>query len=271
MEKALYYYHATGGAFTPSAYKLTDLWGFTSRFADDGYSPSYAYDRERTDGFLPLPKEEYIAAFREQAQSLPYELITDGGKYYALKRGAAATVNGVSYNFEVDLSAIAKGYACDVAESLIEESGIKGAYISLGGSSMYLSAKDGKEWSLGVVDPTSDFRVSFARVAVKDKFVATSGTYENSYITDGKVYHHIIDASVGAPAETDLASVTLIGNSGAETDALATALVIYGRERALEYLKNSNMNFVLVTNDNKVYTDLENFTLLNEAFTVEKL
>ena len=114
----------------------------------------------------------------------------------------------------------------------------------------------------------SFFRKEFARVKVRNKFVSTSGIYENNYTVDGRFCHHIIDPESGEPSESDLASVTLIGDFGAETDALATALLIKGSAYALGFLSSRSINYVLVTVDDRVFTDVDGFTLLNDGFTV---
>ena len=46
--------------------------------------------------------------------------------------------------------------------------------------------------------------------------------------------HHLIDPATGYPAESDLASVTVVGTCGARCDALSTALFVMGSDRALD-------------------------------------
>jgi thiamine biosynthesis lipoprotein len=69
--------------------------------------------------------------------------------------------------------------------------------------------------------------------------VVTSGDYQRYFIgTDGKRYHHIIDPADGYPAESGLASVTVVAESSVEADALSTLLFIAGMGRGLEILKS---------------------------------
>ena len=268
MSLSLSYYKETDGAFDPSVYPLTDLWGFSARHSCVNGAEKCAYDRPRNeDGSFPLPEEKYISAFKTLV-GYSYTLSNADGVYSAIKTGAPVTVDGQTYLPKIDLSGMAKGYAADLAAAIINDAGVKGTYISFGGSSLYLADDNGDDWTLGIVDPNSFFRKEFARVKVRNKFVSTSGIYENNYTVDGRFCHHIIDPESGEPSESDLASVTLIGDFGAETDALATALLIKGSAYALGFLSSRSINYVLVTVDDRVFTDVDGFTLLNDGFTV---
>jgi|GEM_PF-1936311 len=272
------YYIETGGAFDPTVYRLTDLWGFTARHKTKDYKPLYAYDRQREGDYsFALPDEKFVQAFLSlvdfAAVEFKSQAVGDETVYYLSYDGEDVTVDGVAYNMQIDLSAIAKGYAADEAQKLINQSGISGIYISFGGSSLYLADNEGRSWGLGVVNPIDNsFRRSFARIEVKNKFVATSGTYENSYIYGGATYHHIIDSATGRPSESNILSVTLISGEeggGAATDSLATALLVAGRDAAINYLKRVGAyNYILVTKDAYVYTDVKDITLLSDDFTL---
>ncbi|MBP5177559.1 MAG: FAD:protein FMN transferase [Clostridia bacterium] len=263
------YYDMTEGAFDPAIYPLSDLWGFTKRFSD-GYRPSTPYDRQKDQGGgYPLPDPQYISAFRYLADFSSMRLITVDGVTEAYSELASVTVGDRDYQMKLDFSGVAKGYAADKVKKIIDEAGVSGVYVSFGGSSLYLTDKAGDDWWLGIVKPEkTTYRGTFAKIHVRDKFVATSGTYENAYATDGETYHHIIDGATGAPAKTDLVSVTLIGDSGAETDALATALVIFGKQKALDFLKDGKFGFVLVDEDKNVFTSERSLTLLSDGYTV---
>ena len=275
LSAAKRYYDMTCGAFDPAVCRLTDLWGFSARHAAKTYEKIYAYDRDKNeDGSFDLPGERYIAAFKALT-GFDYDVYAseDGSGYVASYAGEDVAVDGVSYNSWIDLAGIAKGYAADEAKKIIDDAGVKGAYISFGGSSLYLSDKAGESWTLGIVDPVkSAYRGTFAKIEVKNKFVATSGTYENRYVVGGKTYHHIIDPATGRPSESGLISVTLVGGSGTETDALATAMIIMGKERALDFLSGKNAEsvegYILVTDDKKVYTNIDSFILRDDSFEV---
>ena len=65
---------------------------------------------------------------------------------------------------------------------------------------------------------------------VSDASVATSGDYRNYFDHDGQHYSHTIDARTGRPVDHDLAAVTVVDESAAFADAMATALLVLGPE-----------------------------------------
>ena len=72
-------------------------------------------------------------------------------------------------------------------------------------------------------------------IQVRDRAVVTSGDYERFFEEDGKRYHHIFDPQSGFPAKR-CQSVTIIADSVALGDALATAVVVLGPEAGLQLL-----------------------------------
>ena len=63
--------------------------------------------------------------------------------------------------------------------------------------------------------------------------MATSGNYRRFYIKDGKRYAHTIDPHTGYPVQHSLLSATVIAGDGLTADALATAFMVMGVEKAL--------------------------------------
>ncbi|QAT51289.1 FAD:protein FMN transferase [Caproiciproducens sp. NJN-50] len=60
-------------------------------------------------------------------------------------------------------------------------------------------------------------------VSLRNQFLSTSGDYEQSFIKDGRRYHHILDKSTGYPADSGLRAVSVIGTNGALCEAYSTA------------------------------------------------
>lgn len=261
-------YGTTSGAFNIANYMLVDLWGFSSRHKKKIYSPVYDYDRERnSDNSFNLPEEKYVNAFIALADFSSIKSRADGQKYYLVKTCKPQFIDGVEYTQKIDMSGIAKGYALDKCQKLIAESGLTGTYISFGGSSLYLADNDGDDFELGIVNPFDKFRNSFATVTVRDTFVSTSGVYENNYKLDGRLYHHIIDTKLGEPCDTDLVSATIIGLDGRYSDAYSTAVMVMGRQKAMEFLSSYHLTYVLVDKDKNVYTN-GNISVASLEFSV---
>lgn len=73
-------------------------------------------------------------------------------------------------------------------------------------------------------------------IDISDKAVATSGDYLQAFTPDLK-HHHIIDPRIGfSPPE--LASCTVTAPTVAEADGLATALMVLGKNDALDLIES---------------------------------
>jgi thiamine biosynthesis lipoprotein len=66
--------------------------------------------------------------------------------------------------------------------------------------------------------------------------ISTSGDYEQYYIIDDVRYCHIIDPTTGKPVQTGIMTATIIGGSAAEDDALTTAIMTMGKDKAIEFI-----------------------------------
>ena len=249
----------SSGKFNPCVRNLSDLWGFTPRFYSSDYKKTEKYDRDfNSVGGLNDPQSEYVQAFSDLADFSAVQSEKVNGKYYLKKNCPSVLVDGKEYVQQMDLSAVVKGYAADEIKQIL--SNIDGDfYISFGGSSMYLGELSGGAWNLKVTDPSSKIRSSLGSVSVKNTFVSTAGVYERKYYSEsGELRHHIIDATTGKPVNTDILSVTLIGDDCSFSDGLSTALVALGKTESLKYLKNqSQYLYIVVSNDGQIFTNTD--------------
>lgn len=148
--------------------------------------------------------------------------------------------NGVEINF----GAVAKGYAVDRAFEILKSKGIDNFLINAGGE----IRQNGNDWIVGIQHPRDELRF-IERLQLKDKAVATSGDYENYFITEGVRYHHIISPFDGKPA-SGCQSVTVIADDCTTADALATGIFVMGVEAGLALAENRNNIEVLVIDFN---------------------
>lgn len=166
--------------------------------------------------------------------------------------GAAVTLDA---GCRIDLGAIAKGYASDVVARLYREHNIEGGWVSLGGNVYAHGIKEGGEhWSVAIRDP-NDTAASAALLELSNEFAVTSGGYQRYFTAeDGTVYQHILNPATGAPAVSDLLSVTVVGKSGTMADAYSTALYVMGEEEAINFWRRSTGEFdvVLITTDHRI-------------------
>lgn len=149
---------------------------------------------------------------------------------------------------QVDLGGIAKGYAADEAVSLLKEYKVSKALINFGGIVIVM----GGEQKVGIQNPYQKNGESVADIIVENRVVVTSGTYERGFFYEGRRYHHIIDPRTGRPADSGLLSVTLIGGSAMELDALATGICVLGEEGGLPLLEQRGIEAVLIRDDGEI-------------------
>jgi thiamine biosynthesis lipoprotein len=64
--------------------------------------------------------------------------------------------------------------------------------------------------------------------------MATSGDYRNFVEIDAKRYSHIIDPRTGYPVDNGVVSVSVIADTCAFADGLATTVMVLGRQKGLE-------------------------------------
>jgi thiamine biosynthesis lipoprotein len=149
----------------------------------------------------------------------------------------------------IDLSAIAKGYAVDCVAELLEENHFVDYMVEVGGEVRCRGHKgEAKNWIVGIEKPFIDLQGGFPGLQRKlhlgDRALATSGDYQNFRELDGKKYSHIIDPRTGFPTEQladgepepteRLGSVSVLAETCARADALATAMFVLGEHKGLE-------------------------------------
>ena len=189
----------SGDLFNPAIGRLVALWGFHA----DAPAKRVPPPAEAIDAL--------VAAVPKMG-----DLAFDGSRL--LSRNPAV---------QLDLGAFAKGYGVDIAIGRLQDLGIRDAMVNAGGDLRVLGRRGDRDWRVGIRAPAGGL---LAAVEIADgESVFTSGTYERQFEHAGTRYHHIIDPRTGYPAR-GLSSVTVIGRDGAEADAVATALLVAGRD-----------------------------------------
>ena len=223
LSKALALGGTTNGTLQLTSYPLSLAWGFTT---GDYQIP----DEETIDGILPLVDDTAV---------------TLDGNTATLPSGA-----------QLDLGAVAKGYAGDRAAEILQESGVTSALLNLGSSTIRAigSKPDGSAWRIAIQDPI-DSSAYAGVVSATDLAIDTSGGYERYFEgDDGEIYWHILNPHTGYPAKSGLISVTVLSDSALTGDGLSTALFVMGLEDAIDYWRTQGgFEFILMTDQNEIY------------------
>lgn len=206
-------FRRTNGAFDVTIGAVLKLWGFGT---DDRHVPSAAEILEAMKG-VGFANVEFS---RE-------------GRWVRLKNVAT----------RLDFGGVAKGYIVDRAAEFIASRGIRHAVVDAGGDVRIVGGRPNiPRWRgarlarVGVQDPTNRERL-IAVVSAMDAAVLTSGDYERYFVADGIRYTHIIDPRTGRPVQ-GLSSVTIVTSKAAVADALATAVMVLGKEAGLALIED---------------------------------
>jgi thiamine biosynthesis lipoprotein len=191
----------TRGAFDVTVDPLVRLWGFGP---------------ERRTSFIPGPAS--IVEARRKVGYLQLQFRTEPP---AIRKDLP--------ELSMDLSAIAKGYAVDAVGSKLESLGFTNYLAEIGGELKALGhGSSGAGWRVAIESP-DESRPGIQRVLqLHNQSLATSGDYRNYFIANGRRFAHIIDPRTGEPPPSPPASVSVISDTTARADALATGLEVLG-------------------------------------------
>lgn len=229
VERALWYAARTGGAFDPTVLPLVRAWGFP------GPGTPRVPSREEIQEALALVDYRNVRVDR------------DGSTITLLKKGMG-----------LDPGAIAKGYATDRAVAVLRERGVRSAVIDAGGNVYAVGTKPRyilrpTAFTVGIRHPRRP-GVVLATARVTDESVVTSGDYQRFFESGGVRYHHILDPATGQPARW-FQSVTVIGTSSTDCDALSTSIFVMGEEKGFKLLQDlTGFGAVAVRADGTVVT-----------------
>lgn len=216
----------TDGAFDPTVLPLVELWGFG--LSERGQVTPEQVEQVRQwvglqNGVMDLnPVEEAYQIVR-----------TDVRKRYKAAK--------------LDFNSIAQGFTVDLILEWLLDAGIEDAMVEIGGEVRCAGVNDrGEPWHIAIDQPLftgAEDRQLEAIVALSDGAVCTSGSYRKFYEEDGVKRSHTIDPTTGYPVDHGLLSATIRARSAARADALATACMVMGFDRAREFIADYQRDF----------------------------
>jgi thiamine biosynthesis lipoprotein len=214
-------YESTGGAFDPTVGPLVNLWGF-------GPGGPQLKDSVNIKSILELVDFKAVVFDSVQVKK------TKPGIY-------------------LDFSAVAKGYGVDVLAEYLITRGIENMLVEIGGELVARGVNErGELWKVGINRPEElgNANEIFSIIALDNQAMATSGNYRNYYESGGIKISHTIDPATGRPVSHSLLSATVLSSTCMEADALATAMMVMGVEKAIELQqKQGDFELFLIYND----------------------
>ena len=132
----------------------------------------------------------------------------------------------------LDVGALGKGYATELAAQHLRQKGVDGYVLNIGGNIRIIGHKpDGSGWGTGIKNP-ADTNQYAMKIKIANTSCVTSGDYERYFTVDGVNYHHIIDKDTLMPCAY-FSSVSVITENSGLADALSTALFAMSYEDGL--------------------------------------
>ncbi len=178
--------------------------------------------------------------YREEGISIPPEsMLKEASNHTGINNVIidenAGTVFLADPYMSIDVGAVAKGYALEKVARNLEEKGVSGYLLNVGGNVRAIGNRgDAKPWMAGVENPDAKSQEPYiAQVSLSNQAIATSGNYQRYYTVNGKNYHHIIDSSTLMPGE-NFTSVSVVCDDAGVADALSTTLFLMSYEEGVE-------------------------------------
>lgn len=208
FKKSVLISEMTGGAFDITVGPLVRAWGF-------GPDEHKNFTEEKRDSLMKL-----------------------------VGMGKVSLINGrllkSDPGIKLDVNAIAQGYSVDIVCRYFDNLGILNYLVEIGGEVRAKGNKAGALWRIGI-DKPEDYNMSpgqnlQAIITISDKSVSTSGNYRKFYVENGIKYSHEIDPKTGYPAKNTLLSATIIADECALADGIATACMVMGKDKTIEFL-----------------------------------
>jgi len=212
----------TNGYFDISIGKIVKIWKdviLDPEFREDDYE---------------IPQSVFESVQKEidliQVLENPYTLFEQNGKYYI-------RIN--HEDVQLDLGAIAKGYATEIVKDYLVEKGVIYFAINAGSSTITVGKnsnpdRKNQQWNVELIDPLFDNEY-FGLIELRDKALATSGNNVQYATYNGLRYHHIVSPFTKYSMHY-YHSLTMIGSDAGLLDAISTAFFSMSPEMITSWL-----------------------------------
>ncbi|MGI9527513.1 MAG: FAD:protein FMN transferase, partial [Weeksellaceae bacterium] len=209
----------TDGYFDPSVEPLSEVWGFSK------------------EGLKNQPTKNQIDSVMQFV-----------GMDHVKIEGNTLIKNDP--RFKLSFNSIT-GYINDKIATFFNERNVRNYMIEIGGE-VYAHGQKSDEslWTIGIDEPTTDGKREVKTIVqLKNEALATSGNYRKYHIDEstGEKIVHTINPTTGYAKASEILSATVIAPTTGEADAIATALMAMGYEKATDFInKNEDLKFYLI-------------------------
>jgi FAD:protein FMN transferase len=197
LTASMQFQQRSNGYFDPAVAPLTQAWGFADSDTPSDWKP---------------PSEAALSAWRAHRPQIS-DLLVEGH-----------TLSSARRDLQLDLGAIAKGYAMDQAIKLLQQQGCENVMLNLGGQVVVVGQR--MATTVGAIALRSPRSAQpLADIVLRSgESISTSGDYERSRQQQGHHWHHLLDPHTGMPV-MHTEAVTVIAQSATLADAASTALM----------------------------------------------
>ncbi len=203
---------------------------------------------DKSDGLFDIGMGNLIDVWKKHIASYDYLPLESDLKKIETNK-IVIIDNKIYGDVNIDLGAIAKGYAVLKAGELLKENGFNKFIVNAGGQVLVGERYRKTPYKVGIKNP--DETGNMLVLNVENLNVSTSGSYERFFEIDGIRYNHIINPKTLFPANY-FKSVSVVANDSLLADVLTTILFLMPIEDGLEFISNYQAEAIWYTNNNEI-------------------
>lgn len=229
----------TGGLLPLNTGNLKDRWGLHGRKLPVGWREPSAGE---CDSLLKIMKEEQVRLFVQKFT--PKEV---GEEQRGLDQKYWLDNIKIQRTSSLDLSPVVRGLLVDILSEYLELEGISDYFVQVD----QVVRANGREikdpWRVALERPELSEEIIFDRtLEINDQSISTSGFNRKAVSTPAGDFFRVIDPRSGRPVPMSFSSYSVICDDATTADLFSNALVIMGKDAALEFAKKMKLE-VLIT------------------------
>lgn len=227
LKSTSYYSKLTDGAFEPTLKPLIDAWGF-------GTQKRKSLTQAQVDSILNFVSFQDYVEYNDTFVKMKKDRVV------------------------LSLTALGEGYTLNQLAKFLSAKGVKNYKVEIGGEVKCKgNNSEGNIWRIGIQNPSyvedNTKNQLLGIVTLHNTSLSTSGSYRKYYLDSlGEKKPHIIDPKTGYPVDHNLLSVSIKCEDAEKADAMATACMAMGTDKAKAFiLSQEDIDGYLIFDSNK--------------------